>query len=271
MTRVDAESLVPEIERAFRATREVVLEAFRRPEERPSRKEDGTVVTELDHELEGRLSRALLDLDARWGLFGEEGGVLREGSPTWHLDALDGTLNFSRRLPLFVSQAALLDEGEPVLAVIYDPLRDLFAWAAAGAGAWREGERLEVARRPIRDALLLVDIARRGALVQRPELLPRLRRSVFRMRSLGCAGIHLLSVAAGHADAFLGTRESPSPLHDVAPGTLFVREAGGRVTSFDGGSALEDRRSLLAANPDLHAALRELLGPERVPPEGPQR
>ena len=43
---------------------------------------------------------------------GEEGGVIREGSPTWHLDALDGTLNFSRRLPHFVSQAALLDRLE---------------------------------------------------------------------------------------------------------------------------------------------------------------
>jgi len=259
LTRVPAPAPVPELERAFRATRDVVREAFLRPAQKPARKDDGTVVTALDHELEARLAQALLDLDPRWGVVGEEGGVLREGTPTWHLDALDGTLNFSRRLPLFVSQAALVDEGEPVLAVVYDALRDLFAWSARGEGAWREAERLHVARRPASEALLLVDIARRGVLVQRPELLPRIRRHVYRMRSLGCVGIHLVSVAAGEADAFLGSRGGPSPLHDVAPGTLFVREAGGLVTSLDGEDPLADRRSLLAAHPELHRALLELV------------
>lgn len=227
---------------------------------RPGRKEDGTVVTDLDHELESRIADALLALDADWGVTGEEGGGLRSGSPTWHLDALDGTLNFSRRIPLFVCQAALVEGHVPLVAVIYDPLRDVFAWAARGRGAWEEGVRLAVGRRPVEDALLLVDIALSGAFVRRPDLLPKLRRNVFRMRSLGCAGLHLLSVAAGRADAFYGARRRPSPLHDVAPGVLFIQEAGGLVTSGDGGPPLEDRRTLLAAHHELHGLLHALVG-----------
>jgi myo-inositol-1(or 4)-monophosphatase len=256
---LDVEALVPELERTFRGVRDVARSAFRAAPSRPGRKEDGTVVTALDHELESRLAAALLALDDDWGVVGEEGGTLRAGNPAWHLDALDGTLNFSRRIPLFVCQAALVDGDEPLLAVIYDPLRDVFAWAARDRGAWEEGSRLRVSRRPVEEALLLVDVARSGAFVQRPDLLPKLRRGVFRVRALGCAGLHLLSVAAGRADAFFGSRGRPSPLYDVAPGVLFIQEAGGLVTSGEGGPPLQDRRTLLAAHPDLHAALQTLL------------
>ena len=256
---LDVDALLPELERAFRGVRDIAREAFRAPPGRPGRKADGTVVTSLDHALEARLSKTLLALDRDWGVTGEEGGVLREGSPTWHLDALDGTLNFSRRLPMFVCQAALVDGAEPLIGIIYDPLRDVFAWCARGRGAWEEGSRLQVSRRPIEDALLLVDVARSGAFVHRPELLPKLRRNVFRMRSFGCAGLHLLSVAAGRADAFYGARRRPSPLHDVAPGVLFIQEAGGLVTSGDGQPPLEDRRTILAAHHDLHGTLRTLV------------
>lgn len=256
---MDVEALIGELRRAFRCVGDVAREAFRRPPGKAGRKDDGTVVTALDHELEARLSDALLALDDDWGVVGEEGGVLRAGSPTWHLDALDGTLNFSRRLPLFVCQAALVDGHEPLVAVMYDPLRDVFAWAAKGKGAWEDETRLAVTRLPIEEAVLLVDIARSGALVHDRDLLPRLRRSVFRMRSFGCIGLHLLSVAAGRADAFLGTRRGSSPLHDVAPGVLFIREAGGRVTNLEGGDPLEDRRTLLAAHADLHGGLRALV------------
>lgn len=256
---MDVAGLIPELERSFRGVRDLVLQAFRAAPGRPGRKADGTVVTSLDHALEDRLSAALLGLDSDWGVQGEEGGVLREGTPTWYLDALDGTLNFSRRIPLFVCQAALVDGHDPLVAVMYDPLRDLFAWAAKGYGAWEEGDRLAVSRRPLEDALLLVDIARSGALVHRPDLLSRLRRNVFRVRSFGCAGLHLLSVASGRADAFYGARRRPSPMHDVAPGVLFIQEAGGRVTSGEGEPPLADRRTLLAAHHDLHGALHTLV------------
>ena len=46
---------------------------------------------------------------------------------------------------------------------------------------------------------------------------------------------------------------------DVAAGVLIVREAGGCVTSPDGGEfLLEEARFLAAATPELHARLREI-------------
>ena len=255
----DLAALRPEIERIFRGAREPARRAFAEPPEPPRRKRDGTVVTPLDLELEERFATALLALDDSWGVRGEEGGHLSDGELVWHLDAIDGTLNYSRRIPEFVCQAALMDDHVPLLGVIYDPLRDELAWAARGQGAWMEGERLRVSDRPIEHALLLVDIARSGSFVTNPEVIPRVRRSVYRMRSFGCAGLHFLHVARGAADAFLGTRKWASPLHDLAPGTLFVREAGGRVTNLAGEDALRERKSVLAAHGDLHRALQEVV------------
>ena len=256
---MDVHALIPELERAFRATRDAARAAFAKPPKEERMKRDGTLVTALDHELEERLANTLLDLDPDWGVWGEEDGEIRAGTRSWHLDAVDGTLNFAKRIPLFVSQAALLDGTDPLVAVIYDPLQDKFAWAAKGEGAWQEGQRLQVANRDIQDALLLVDLAKSGLLMSRPEFLPKLRRSVFRMRALGCAGMQFLSVAEGTADAFLSTRRKPSPLHDLAPGTLLVREAGGLVTNLEGEDALQDRRCVLAAHESLHEALRDQL------------
>lgn len=256
---MDARAIRDALEPVLRGLRPTVVEAFSRPRREVHRKLDGTVVTSLDRELERRITDALLDLDPHWGVTAEESGRIRDGRPTWFLDALDGSLNFARRLPLFVSQAVLMDGEQPLFAVLYEPLRDQFAWAAHGEGAWREGQRLHVARRPIEDALLLVDIARTGAFVTHSEMIPRLRRSVYRMRSFGCVGLNFLEVATGAADAFLGTRRTPSPLHDVGPGVLFVREAGGVATNLRGTDAILDRRSFLVAHHELHQAIRRVV------------
>jgi fructose-1,6-bisphosphatase/inositol monophosphatase family enzyme len=154
----------------------------------------------------------------------------------------------------------LLDGERPVFAAIYEPLQDDFAWAAHGEGAWREGRRMGVADRALEDAVVLLDVSKSGVFARRPDVLPRLRRAVYRVRALGSVGIQLRDVAAGSADAFVGSRANPSPLHDVAPGALLVREAGGIATDLAGGDALRDRRSLVAASPGVHAALCALVG-----------
>jgi myo-inositol-1(or 4)-monophosphatase len=251
--------LAPAVERAFRAVRGEVEAAFRRAPGPVEMKEGRTVVTDLDRRLEARLAEALLALDPAFGLVGEESGVVRADTPTWHLDPLDGTLNFSRRLPVFGCQAALLEGADPLFAAVYEPLRDDFAWAARGEGAWRQGRAMRVSRRPLADALLLANVSRGGSFVRDPPQFARVRRAVYRLRALGTVALQLRDVADGAAEGFYGSRDAPSPLHDLAPGALLVREAGGIVTDGHGGDPFADRRSLLAAPPHLHGALLGLL------------
>jgi myo-inositol-1(or 4)-monophosphatase len=248
------------VEVALRATRARVQEAFAEAPSPERFKEDGSVVTDLDHELEARLAETLLDLEPSWGLVGEESGEIRAGRPTWHLDPVDGTANFSRRLGVFASQVVLVDGTQPLFAAVYEPLADAFTWAARGAGTWHQGVRVRIPDREVRKALVFVDVARSGLFREHPDLIMRLRRGTYKTRALGSIAIHLRNVAVGAGDGYLGGRAHTTPLHDVAPGALLVREAGGLVTDGRGGDALAERRMLVVGAPRLHAWLCELLG-----------
>jgi myo-inositol-1(or 4)-monophosphatase len=255
----DLTRLAEPVEAAMRATRAEVLRAWRAVAEPEEFKADGTAVTDLDRTLEKQLAAALLPLDGAYGLVSEESGPLREGNPTWHLDPVDGTANFARRVAVFGSQVALVDGIEPLFAAVYHPLVDEFTWAARGAGTWNEGRRVAMPDRPPKHALIDIDVARSGLFSEHPELVARIRRGCYRVRAMGSVAVHLRDVATGAADAYLGSRKKVSPMHDMAPGVLLVREAGGAVSDGAGCDPLVERRRLVAGSPRVHDWLCELI------------
>ncbi|MDA1195452.1 MAG: hypothetical protein O2894_09745 [Planctomycetota bacterium] len=247
--------LAAPIERALRATRARVLEAYRALPAPARFKDDGSAITDLDLALEKVLAADLMPLDPSFGVHGEESGVLRAGSPTWHLDPVDGTANFARRVGAFGSQLVLMDGLEPRFAAVYEPLLDLFTWAAEGAGTWHEGRRVTLPDRPPKHAMLTVDIARSGLFHERPDLLLAVRRGCYKVRALGSIAVHMRDVAIGATDGYLGGRRHVTQLHDLGPGTLLIREAGGFVTDEAGADALLERRIVVAGGPQVHAWL----------------
>src|SRR5207237_9605460 len=54
----------------------------------------------------------------------------------WVIDPIDGTNNFIAGIGIFGVCIALLDQGVPVLGVVYDVARDVMYTAARGEGAW---------------------------------------------------------------------------------------------------------------------------------------
>ncbi len=252
----DYAALATPVEKALRGTRAQVLEAYRAIADPERFKDDGSSVTDLDLALEAVLAEALMPLDASYGMHGEESGTMREGSPTWHLDPVDGTANFARRIGVFGSQLVLMDGKEPLFAAVYEPLLDEYTWAAKGAGTWHEGRRVTMPDRPSKHAVLYMDISRSGLFHERRELLMDVRRSVYKVRSMGSVAIHMRDVAIGAADGYLGGRRHVTPLHDLGPGTLLIREAGGLVTDEHGVDALEERRVVIAGSPQVHGWLR---------------
>lgn len=252
--------LAAPVEAAMRATRPKVLAAYRKAPGRPRFKEDGSAVTDLDTELETQLGETLMALDGTFGLRGEESGWMRKGAVAWHLDPLDGTANFARRIAVFASQVVLMEGAEPLFAAVYEPLTDVFTWAARGAGTWHEGERVRVPDRAPKHAVVTVDVARHGLFAERPGLIGAIRSGCYKVRALGSIAVHMRDVAIGASEAFLGGRNSVSPLHDMAPGTLLIREADGIVSDGRGADALLERKQVVAAAPAVHDWLCGLLG-----------
>ena len=187
------------------------------------------IKTRADHEAEQTILALLKDTGHP--VLAEESGAHNlpgDDSPFWVVDPLDGTLNFSRGLPLCTVSVALMAGRTPLVGVIYDFNRGECFSAAAGAGATLN--RVPMRSSPQSDpaqAILMsgtptnTDYSDAGL---RP-LLERIQRFK-KVRLLGSAALMLACVASGRADAYA---EDDIMLWDVAAGLCLVQEAGGQV------------------------------------------
>ena len=144
---------------------------------------------------------------------------------------------------------AARERGEIVAGVIWDPLRGELYSAERGAGAFRNGERLQVTDPPGLDgAFLSTGFPFRSK--DRLDLYLALFRELFQharaIRRAGSAALDLANVAAGVFDGFFEFRLS---IWDIAAGSLLIEEAGGLVTDFDGGNRHWERGNVVAGTP----------------------
>ncbi len=194
-------------------------------------------------------------------IVGEElGGQAPESGRTWHLDPIDGTLNFALGLPGFCVSLALLQDGEPIAACIHVPVGDDTYTAVAGGGARLNGRPLQVSGRSrLADAVVSAQLKKDGRLAREPERLQALLVQTMKLRKVGAIALELAYVAAGAYDALVAGNPGGIPTYDVAAGLLLVREAGGRVSGSDGAPYRNGGADLVASNGLVHDELCRLL------------
>jgi myo-inositol-1(or 4)-monophosphatase len=130
------------------------------------------------------------------------------GSRCWGIiDPIDGTNNFGRRLPGFCVSVGVLRDGEPYAGAVYDPTADWLFAAAAGLGAWRNGQRLRLEPTPLSSRSLFAIRAPFGDGV--PPFVQSWRER-FRLRRFGSTALQLCYVALGGL-AFVHDPRAPSP------------------------------------------------------------
>jgi len=182
----------------------------------------------------------------------------------WLVDPLDGTTNFLHGIPHWAISIGLeknLGKGkgsEVVAGVVYDPSRDEMFAAEKGGGAFLNDRRLRVSgRRDIAHAVFATGIPFAGVprKAEFSAILEAVMPKVAGVRRFGAAALDLAWVAAGRYEGFWELGLKP---WDISAGMLLVREAGGFVTTPDGGDPLH-QGDLVAANPALHPALREIV------------
>jgi myo-inositol-1(or 4)-monophosphatase len=76
------------------------------------------------------------------------------------------------------------------------------------------------------------------------------------LRRTGTAALDLCYVAAGRFDGFWEVKLSP---WDMAAGVVILREAGGRVTNFNGAPHSIYGQELVASNGPIHQAMLDVL------------
>ncbi len=203
-----------------------------------------------------------------WGFLLEEGGDIpaEPGKPRFIIDPLDGTSNFLHGIPHFAISIAVQEPaldgkgwGEISAALIYQPVTDESYWAEKSRGAWLHDRRLRVSgRRNLSEALIATGIPflGHGDMAEWTRIFGAIAPEVAGIRRFGAASLDLAWLAAGKFDGFWESGLKP---WDVAAGILLVREAGGFVTDFRGGSQPMERQQVIAGNDALHSRLHKLL------------
>jgi len=232
-------------------------------------KADGSLLTEADLSLQQCLTTALAEITPDIPVLGEElsaevqQAMLADAAQgVWCLDPLDGTRNFACGFPVFAISLALIRHGKVELGLVYDPLRRECFRAAAGKGAWLNGEPLSGrTETSLASALALIDFKRLPV-----DLAQRLVTSAPypSQRSIGSGALDWCWLAAGRVQVYL---HGCQHLWDYAAGQLILTEAGGQAVTLQGEpvfvNQLQTRSIVAGCNSAVFSEWAEWLGINR--------
>ncbi|PYI19402.1 inositol monophosphatase [Aspergillus japonicus CBS 114.51] len=219
------------------------------------------IVTQTDEDVEAFIKSSIHDRYPAHKFLGEESyakGQSREylidEQPTWCIDPLDGTVNFTHIFPMFCVSIGFIVKHRPVIGVIYAPFQDQLFSSCVNRGAWlNEKRRLPLIHKPSippmpptapgkcilscewgKDRRDIPD----GNMYRKIESFLNLAAEtgsrggkggmVHGVRSLGSATLDLAYTAMGSFDIWW---EGGCWEWDVAAGIAILLEAGGLVTT----------------------------------------
>jgi myo-inositol-1(or 4)-monophosphatase len=219
--------------------------------------------SEVDRQAEREIVRELRRAYPDHAMLGEETGASGKAGArfTWAIDPLDGTHNYLRGIPHFGVSIAQLDHGEPVHAVILDPLRNEIYTASKGDGAFLNDRRIRVAKRESLDGAMLATgfpYREREHLDAQLGMTRELLKRAEDIRRTGSAALDLAWTAVGRLDGYF---ETGLKVWDMAAGCLLVREAGGRYCNMVGVDGMPESGNLVAANHHIASEIVTAIAP----------
>lgn len=218
-------------------------------------KQDNSPVTVADKESEENIIDTISKVFPDHSFLGEETGKTTKNSDyLWVIDPLDGTSNYSNKIPYFCISIALLYKEKPIVGVIYDPIHDDLFTASKDNGTYLNNEKIFISDDKFRKTSyvslvysrskeLKVDINKAFEMLDPPE---------FRIRNMGAAALELAYVAVNKLDGIIINGNNS---WDVCAGILLIQEAGGVVTDFKNERWSLQAKNVVASSPEMHKTL----------------
>ncbi len=231
-------------------------------EDKTTEKRPGDLVTVADKASEAVVLETLRRHFPEHAILAEEEGLLGNQNQEflWAIDPLDGTTNFAHQYPFFSVSIGLLINGVPQVGVIYDPSHDELYRAAQDLGATCNRSNIKVSQTSeLSKSLLVTGFAydRRETEDNNYTEFCHLTHLTQGVRRGGSAAIDLAHVACGRLDGYWERGLSP---WDITAGIIILREAGGKVTAYDGTDFNMESGRILATNGYIHQTLSSELG-----------
>ncbi len=216
-------------------------------------------VTEVDKAVQNFIQKALQEKYPEIQFLGEEknNDEIDLSGLVWVLDPVDGTTNLIHDYKRSSISLALMENGQTVLGIVYQPYTDELFYAEKGKGAYLNGRQIHVSGAESMDECMF---AFGTSPYEKEKYGEDSFRNIYRVfmdsqdiRRSGSAAIDMAETAAGRIDGFFERKLS---IWDYAAGRLLVAEAGGRATDYDGnelGNAMKS--SVVCGNPVIHELL----------------
>jgi myo-inositol-1(or 4)-monophosphatase len=219
-------------------------------------KQASDFVTKVDKESEQMIIQIIRQNFPNHHIFAEESLKQDEKAEyRWIIDPLDGTTNFIHEYPVFSISIALEHEGDIILGIVYDPLRKEMFTAEKGKGAFLNGHPVRIsAIKNINNCLAATGFPfrKKDLINEYLKLFKNIFNKVSDIRRAGSAALDLAYLACGRCDVFFEVGLSP---WDIAAGSILIKEAGGIVTDFGGGSDYLSTGNIIAGTPALHGEI----------------
>lgn len=177
----------------------------------------------------------------------------------WIVDPLDGTKEFIEGVPHFTVSIGLVEDGEPVVGVIYNPISKEMFSCEKGKGVYFNGEKVHVTKK---SNLISSSILVSRSELKRNEWEP-FREQLKSIIPIGSVAYKLALVSAGEHDIFATV--APKNEWDICAGDCLVTEAGGIFKTINNKKIIYNQKktlvtdTIIATNLKLYEEISDLL------------
>lgn len=219
-------------------------------------------VTKVDVAVQEYLRQALKKISPDIILLAEEqeNNHLTDDKSYWILDPIDGTTNLIHDYHMSAVSLGLYENGTITFGVVYNPFTEETFHAVRGQGAFLNGKPIQVSHRES-FADCVISFGSCPYEKDKATWLFPIFEKVFMetadFRRSASAALDLCYVASGRVDGYFELNLKP---WDYAAGSLIVKEAGGKITDWEGKEMpYLENASILAVTPEIYGRLRSFL------------
>lgn len=197
-------------------------------------------------------------------IIAEEGGTYKTGNSeySWAIDPLDGTMNYSRKMPCYCVSIGFLKNGKPEGGAIYIPETDELYYCEKGKGSYCNDKEIQVSTAESIDKSLAT-IGFNNRYPEERIFFNKIHENgmekMLNIEKLFSTVISLCYVASGKIEAHF---ELYCFLWDICVGSLLVEEAGGKCSSLDYKDIdykKIDKQTIIATNKKIHSEFENLI------------
>ena len=217
-----------------------------------SYKADGSPVTDSDKLINELVISGVKKYFPEHDVLSEEGSSLDNKSEyVWVCDPIDGTIPFSRALPLATFSLALVKDGEPILGVVHEPFTKKTFFAEKGQGSYLNNKKIQVSNYSQAEKSMVALESFYHSTYDLLELFGILERKNIHVNKF-CSYIYQATLIA--SGAYTAAIYAGGAAHDAAAIKIIVEEAGGKVTDIFGNEQRYDQKikGCLASNGATH-------------------